>query len=302
MDKKGLLYKMDLPSLNGTAETNGKHNLDNYISEFNRARSTHTGTNGLSTKINNLQHVFQEQYLPKKSFKESKKFYSTHSIDDDTFAKRLNKITKTNDDESDGNDTDHINSFTTRSQSGTLMKSKYSFDDDTPLSKKSFHSYKIDDMKNDSTFINSNKIYTSSFVNNNSTAGIYDTTPPSIKASTNYLSTVVREGEMNFIMLIGLVAGLIVSKLLNFMQLYLNWLLDKIVQARNVALGTNSIWQFINLNDTNNFQMQYKLVLIPLGFISMLMYGFVYVLYCSIWLLLTSAPSGMIKFVQNLHK
>ena len=301
MDKKGLLYKMDLPSLNGTSETNAKHNLENYISEFNRARSIHVSS-GLTSKINNLQHVFQEEHVPKKSFKESKKFYSTHSIDDDTFGKRLNKMAKTNDDESDENDTDHINSITTRSQSGTLMKAKYSFNDDSTLSKKSFHSYKIDDMKNDSTFMNSNKIFTSSFVNNDSTAGIYDTPTPTVKVSTNYLATVVSDGDMNFIMLIGLVAGLIVSKLLNFMQIYLNWLLDKIVQIRNVALGTNSIWQFINLNDSNNFQMQYKLVLIPFGFISMLMYGFVYILYCSVWLLLTSAPSGMIKFVQNLHK
>lgn len=309
MNKNGPLYARDIPSLKETSETNNKKSklfsLENYISDIGgRGESTHSNSIGLSSKWNNLQHVFEEEYLPTKSFKESKKFYSTQSMEDNIISKRLNKVTKINNDESDENDenvADQINSITTRSHNGCLGKSKYSFNDDTPLSKKFFNSHKIDDLKNDnSTFINSTKIYSSSFVNNTNEE-IHDTATAE-KILTNKLSSVVTEGDMNFIMLVGLFMGLVVSKVLKCLQLYLNWLLDKIVQVRNVLLGTNSIWQFINLNDENNIQMQYKLILIPFGFISMFMYGFLYILYSFLRFLLASAPSGLIKFIQNLHK
>lgn len=107
--------------------------------------------------------------------------------------------------------------------------------------------------------------------------------------------------EMNYIMLIGLFAGVLVSKALQFLELYLCWFLRQILQLRNSLLGTTSIWEFLITEDNSRLNRHNKLFFIPLIILSCSLYALIFTLYFTVRFLLTTAPSGLINFVHQLY-
>lgn len=119
--------------------------------------------------------------------------------------------------------------------------------------------------------------------------------------TAKYSQTATIGGDMNFIMLIGLFTGILVSKALQYLQLYLYWFLHQIWQLRNSLLGTTSIWEFLNLDDSSHFNRHTKLMLIPLIVLCSFLYALVSILYFTVRFLLTKAPIGLINFTHKLY-
>uniref|UniRef100_A0A1A9X478 Uncharacterized protein n=1 Tax=Glossina brevipalpis TaxID=37001 RepID=A0A1A9X478_9MUSC len=107
--------------------------------------------------------------------------------------------------------------------------------------------------------------------------------------------------NLNVIMLMGLFVGLLISKALQYLQLYFRWFLYQIAQLRNALLGTTSIWEFVNLDDNKRFRARTKLLLIPIIAACSLMYGLISVLHFVTRFLLTVAPNTLTNFVQKLQ-
>uniref|UniRef100_A0A1A9X476 Uncharacterized protein n=1 Tax=Glossina brevipalpis TaxID=37001 RepID=A0A1A9X476_9MUSC len=107
--------------------------------------------------------------------------------------------------------------------------------------------------------------------------------------------------DLNFIMLLGLFVGLLVSKILKYLQTHIRWLLSQLVQSRNAFLGITNMWEFLNLDDNTNHRVQTKLMLMPVIGIGGLIYGLAWILQFVIRFLLTAAPNGLINFVQRLR-
>uniref|UniRef100_A0A1A9VM74 Uncharacterized protein n=1 Tax=Glossina austeni TaxID=7395 RepID=A0A1A9VM74_GLOAU len=79
--------------------------------------------------------------------------------------------------------------------------------------------------------------------------------------------------DLNLIMLLGLFIGLLVSKALQYLQLYIRWALYQIVELRNTFLGTTTLWEFLNLDDNTRLRVHTKLMLMPIIGVGTLVYG-----------------------------
>uniref|UniRef100_A0A1A9X475 Uncharacterized protein n=1 Tax=Glossina brevipalpis TaxID=37001 RepID=A0A1A9X475_9MUSC len=101
----------------------------------------------------------------------------------------------------------------------------------------------------------------------------------------NYVS------NLNIIMLLGLFVGLLISKALQYLQLYFRWFLCQILQLRNAFLGTTTFWEFLNLEDNTKIRVRTKLLLMPIIGACSLLYGLISILNFSIRFLLTAAPN-----------
>uniref|UniRef100_A0A1A9ZCH0 Uncharacterized protein n=1 Tax=Glossina pallidipes TaxID=7398 RepID=A0A1A9ZCH0_GLOPL len=107
--------------------------------------------------------------------------------------------------------------------------------------------------------------------------------------------------NLNLIMLVGLFAGLLISKALQYLQLYFGWFLYQILQLRNALLGSMTIWEFLNLDDNKRFRVRTKLLLMPIIGACSLIYGLTSFLQFTTRFLLTAAPNSLTNFVQKLH-
>uniref|UniRef100_A0A1A9ZCG8 Uncharacterized protein n=1 Tax=Glossina pallidipes TaxID=7398 RepID=A0A1A9ZCG8_GLOPL len=107
--------------------------------------------------------------------------------------------------------------------------------------------------------------------------------------------------DLNLIMLLGLFIGLLVSKVLQYLQLYIRWVLYQIVELRNAFLGNTTLWEFLNLDDSTRLRVHTKLMLLPIIGVGTLVYGLASVLHLIIRFLLTAAPNGLKNFVHRLH-
>ncbi|KAI9580260.1 hypothetical protein GQX74_000253 [Glossina fuscipes] len=107
--------------------------------------------------------------------------------------------------------------------------------------------------------------------------------------------------DLNLIMLLGLFIGLLISKVLQYLQLYIRWALYQIVELRNAFLGTTTLWEFLNLDDNTRLRVHTKLILMPIIGVGTLVYGLTSILHLIIRFLLTAAPNGLKNFVQRLH-
>uniref|UniRef100_A0A1B0ATP5 Uncharacterized protein n=1 Tax=Glossina palpalis gambiensis TaxID=67801 RepID=A0A1B0ATP5_9MUSC len=108
--------------------------------------------------------------------------------------------------------------------------------------------------------------------------------------------------NLNLIMLMGLFAGLLISKALQYLQLYFGWFLYQILQLRNALLGSMTIWEFLNLDDNKRFRVRTKLLLMPVIGVCSLIYGLTSFLQFTTRFLLTAAPNSLTNFVQKLHE
>lgn len=117
------------------------------------------------------------------------------------------------------------------------------------------------------------------------------------------LSCAHNQMNMNFVMLIGLVVGLIFSKVLNYMEMFLMWLLKQVLQTRTYLMGTTSIWKFLNLDETNRLQIsRSKLFLLPVIVLCCFIYNLIDILHLTVRLLLATVPNNLVQLVQNFHE
>lgn len=129
------------------------------------------------------------------------------------------------------------------------------------------------------------------------------------KAPESYIcngnSQIYTEDSINFIMLMGLFMGFLISKSLQYLQLYFSWFLSQIMQLRNGLLGSSSstsIWDFLNIQDDSNIQKRTKLLLLPLILAIGILYWLMALLQWTIRVLLTPAPRGLVNFIQSLQR
>lgn len=290
--------------LNTTFESikeNQKHNLimhskyNNFTENTNRsARGTRgipsVSTSSLSSRLNNLQQALREDFVNKQPFKEFQTVYTTNSNEDNedvippSFKPKLRKIFNN---DSEENETDLP--ITPHSIKGSLRKTKYSYENvRTPQSnsKQSINDSSKqncfeDDDNNDDNFANSTKI--SAFL---------------LKDYSSRTGKI----QINFITLLGFVLGVLITKVLEYLQICLNLLLQQVLKIRNDLMGCNSLWTFLNFDDTQRLQMRFKLFLLPVIFICSLIYSSIYILHFLVQFLLSTAPEGLFKFMQNMHK
>uniref|UniRef100_A0A1A9VM75 Uncharacterized protein n=1 Tax=Glossina austeni TaxID=7395 RepID=A0A1A9VM75_GLOAU len=107
--------------------------------------------------------------------------------------------------------------------------------------------------------------------------------------------------NLNLIMLVGLFAGLLISKALQYLQLYFGWFVYQILQLRTALLGSMTVWEFLNLEDNKRFRVRTKLLLMPVIGACSLIYGLASLLQFTTRFLLTAAPNSLTNFVQKLH-
>lgn len=108
--------------------------------------------------------------------------------------------------------------------------------------------------------------------------------------------------KINFIMLMGLFVCLLVSKSLQYLETYLSWFLNQVDQARKVFLGTATILDFLNFDDTTRYKVRTKLLLLPLIGACSLLYGFVFLIHFSVHFLLMTAPSAPTAYIRKLQR
>lgn len=235
-------------------------------------------------RLNNYPQTFKEDVEPRKSLKEFKTIFTSKTIEDEPSSSRFKpKMQKVINNDSDENDTDPATPCSRRS---SIQKYKNSIFEKARQSQTILlDSFKQDSL--DDEFMNYPKISSSLCEELNSTM---DTLRPYSKKN------------MNFIIFMGFLAGLLVSKFLQIIQLLLNWLLQQILHLNNNVLGTISMKEFLNFNHTNRLQLRSKLLLLPVTFVYSLIYSFIYVLHFVIQYLLSNAPSSLIKFVQKLDE
>lgn len=107
--------------------------------------------------------------------------------------------------------------------------------------------------------------------------------------------------KLNVIMLLGLFVGLLVSKSLKYIELYLGWFMAQVDHMRNMFLGSTSIWDFLNLDDTTRFKVRTKLLLMPFIGVCGILYAVVFMLHFSAHFLLMTAPNALTKLVRKLQ-
>lgn len=206
---------------------------------------------------------------------------------------------------------DRIGDTTNKMSSLTRRKLAPSAQTDTPRSRVSSLQTADDTFLHDTIFHDSSKMSSTLLANaavdedhkfsfqNNSTF-----TKPQLKScawTPQYPHVATIGGEINYIMLIGFFSGLLVSKALQYLQLYLCWFLHQILQLRNALLCNMSMWEFLNMDDNSRLNRRTKLFLILPIVACSLLNLLISILYFSVGSLLTTAPSGLIKFVNKLY-
>lgn len=108
--------------------------------------------------------------------------------------------------------------------------------------------------------------------------------------------------KLNFITVLGLFVCLLVSKSLQYLQMYLSWFLSQVDQVRKMFLGSTTFLDFLNLEDTRRYKVRTKLMLLPLIGACSLLYGVVFLMHFSVHFLLMTAPSALTAFVRRLQR
>lgn len=110
-----------------------------------------TSTGSISTRLNNLHKVFNEEIVPKNSFDQFNSLHTTETNKDDTFPTPFKtKMRKIINNENDEMYADYTNQSPHGSITNSIRKSKYSFSEDTPQAKISLvDSYNQDSLEDD---------------------------------------------------------------------------------------------------------------------------------------------------------
>ena len=113
--------------------------------------------------------------------------------------------------------------------------------------------------------------------------------------------TVAEAEAINFIMLVGLLLGLTISKILQYLVIYFKWFQNQVLHLRNAFLGPHgSMWDILNFDDDSRYNLRMKLFLAPIVGTCCLLYGFVAILIFTIRFFLARAPNGLVDFIQRL--
>lgn len=282
---------------------NQKHNLvmpskyNNFIENTNKSARTRgipsVSTSSLSSRLNNLQQALREDFVNKQPIKEFTTLYATKKDNENEDTSPLSfkpKMRKTFNIEDEKIETDLP--ITPHSMGGSLYKSKYSYEDVTKTPTNSKHSRIVSPKRN-------------CFEDDNNDDDLDEKFANSTQISSLLLKDYPLGAEkiqMNFIILMGLVMGVLISKIFEYLQICLNCLMQKVLQFRKNLMGTTSLWTFLNFEDTRRLQVRSKLFLLPVVLICSLIYSLIYILHFLVQFLLSAAPEGLIKFVQNMHK
>lgn len=165
----------------------------------------------------------------------------------------------------------------------------------------SIHSYFGSQHKKSSTLLDDDVINDTLNCDGNNTTAV-------LKNSSYYMSggnateTISSSSSsMNFIMLLGLIVGLVISKALQYLQLYFKWFQAQVKQLRIAFIGTGSVLEFFNFDDTSRYGVRTKLLLMPLVGAFSILYGVIAFLHFLIRFFLTQAPGGLVSFIQKLY-
>uniref|UniRef100_W8BVS0 Uncharacterized protein n=1 Tax=Ceratitis capitata TaxID=7213 RepID=W8BVS0_CERCA len=218
-------------------------------------------------------------------------------------SKRMSMHSKMLPDESDSNDTDALNSE--RHTGGVHYKTSPRTDSASKTSSRSFNEDPYNDTMSSAFSVLTKK--SSTMLLDSSVAS----NKPQVKAvltesrfrrmpSSN--STFPQESDINFIMLVGLLCSLSLSKLLQYIQWYCAWFMGQALRLRNMFLGQNvSIWEFCNFDDTSRYCLRTKLLLLPVVGCCSLLYALSSLLHSTLRCLLMQAPTSIIIFIQKLY-
>uniref|UniRef100_A0A0A1WZ62 Uncharacterized protein n=1 Tax=Zeugodacus cucurbitae TaxID=28588 RepID=A0A0A1WZ62_ZEUCU len=111
-----------------------------------------------------------------------------------------------------------------------------------------------------------------------------------------------QESEINFIMLVGLLFTITLSRILHYLQAYCGWFMGQVLHLRYMFLEPNvSIWELCNFDDTSRYALRTKLLLLPFAGTCSLLYGLSSMLHSTLRCLLTQAPNSIIVFIQKLY-
>uniref|UniRef100_A0A0K8U842 Uncharacterized protein n=1 Tax=Bactrocera latifrons TaxID=174628 RepID=A0A0K8U842_BACLA len=208
-----------------------------------------------------------------------------------------NHTPKISPDESDSNDTDILNS---ERNAGVHYKTSSRTDSISKNSSRSF---------NDESYYEGMSTESALLSKKSSTMLLDTIASPPLKAITSETrfrrvtskSNWPQESEINFIMLVGLLFTIALSKILQYSQAYCAWFMGQVLHLRYMFLAPNvSIWELCNFDDTSRYGLRTKLLLLPLVATCSLLYGLSSVLHSTLRCLLTQAPNSIIVFIQNL--
>lgn len=212
-------------------------------------------------------------------------------------ALQTNHTPKISPDESDSNDTDILNSernadvhYKTSSRTDTISKnSSRSFNDESYYEGMSTESALL--TKKSSTML----------LDTIASTPIKGTTSETRFRRVTTKGNWPQESEINFIMLVGLLFTIALSKILQYSQAYCAWFMGQVLHLRYMFLAPNvSIWELCNFDDTSRYGLRTKLLLLPLVGTCSLLYGLSSVLHSTLRCLLTQAPNSIIVFIQKL--
>lgn len=201
-------------------------------------------------------------------------------------------------DESDSNDTDTLNS---ERNTSVHYKTSSRTDSASKNSSRSFNDeFYCDGMSSESPLLT--KKSSTMLLDTIASTPMKGTTSETRCRRVPSNSKWPQESEINFIILVGLLFSLMLSKILQYMQAYCGWFMIQVLRLRYMFLEPNvNIWELCNFDDTSRYGLRTKLFLLPFAGTCSLLYSLSSVLHSILRCLLTQAPNSIILFIQKLY-
>lgn len=105
--------------------------------------------------------------------------------------------------------------------------------------------------------------------------------------------------DVNILIIVALMLGRIMSKMLCFLEIFLGWFLLTILEQRNNKMDNDTIWKFIIIDDDNDLlAVRSKLYKMSIVMGYNIIYGFIFLLWIFIRILLSASPKYLLKFIS----
>ncbi|SPP86845.1 Hypothetical predicted protein [Drosophila guanche] len=104
--------------------------------------------------------------------------------------------------------------------------------------------------------------------------------------------------KMDYITLIGFVLGYLASNILLFLCWYFSWLKEQVLMIRRRLLGPDNLCEFFDFEDNTRHSIHTKLILAPIIFFGIVLYGLVNLLHIAVKVVRSDVPRTVVDFVQ----